>query len=422
MHDSALKSEPTIPMPLQTAGAWSWRIIAIVVVLTGIAWVGLQISQILISLFIALLIAVVIEPMTSWLRKRAHFPSAAAAATGVLGLVLFVGLLIWGSGLGIVAGFWELSDQFNAGINSIVEWVTINFPDAGSQLDDAWATLQATLAKNTMQIFGGVVTVGSSLTSFLTGFVITLFSLFFFLKDGRRLWQWFVRLFPAHKQTKANEAGIRMWMTIGNYTRTQAIVALVDAIGIVIIAVLLKTPLLLAFPIGVIVFLAAFIPIVGAFLSGFIAVIVVLVNTQSWVMALLMLFGIVLVQQIEGNLLQPVLQGNALNMHPLAIVLVVTAGAGVAGIVGALFMVPIVAAINVAVLYLRGHDLYPYLDTMEDRPGGPPREFAEFREAYWENFNKNIAQHEPPKIARANKKANRRNKRNAQANTGETEE
>ena len=160
-------------------------------------------------------------------------------------------------------------------------------------------------------------------------------------------------------------------MTIGNYTRTQAIVAAVDAVGIGIVAMLLKTPISLAFPIAVVVFLFSFIPIVGAFLSGFLAVVIVLVNTQSVGFALLMLAGVILVQQIEGNVLQPVLQGNALNMHALAVVLIVAGGSALAGIIGALFAVPLAAAINTAILYLRGHDTYPYLNRMQDRPGGP---------------------------------------------------
>lgn len=189
-------------------------------------------------------------------------------------------------------------------------------------------------------------------------------------------------------------------MTIGNYARTQAIVALVDAVGIAIFAACLKTPLSLVFPIAALVFLGAFIPIVGALLSGSIAVLVVLVNTGSFVMALIMLAGVLLVQQVEGHILQPLLQGNALNMHALAIVLLVAGGTALGGIPGALFSVPLAAAVNAMILYMRGHDIYPYLVSMDERPGGPVRPFSEYSEAYWQHFDQNIAQHLPPKEAR----------------------
>lgn len=389
-----------VPPALKTAGAWSWRLIAVVIAVAGIGWVALRFTEIIIAMLVALLLAVVIEPMTSKLRNRWNWPPAAAAATGLLVLILFVVGLLYGSGRGIVSGFRDLSDQVRRGVNAIIEFITERFPDVGDSVDQAWDSLQAAISSNSSQILGGVASVGSSVTSFMTGFILALFALFFFLKDGRKLWHWMVRMTPVHYQNRVNEAGIRVWVTIGNYTRTQAIVAFVDAVGIALIAWILQTPLSLAFPIGVIVFLASFIPIVGALVSGFIAVIVVLVNTQSIPMALLMLGGILLVQQIEGNLLQPILQGNALNMHPLAIVLIVAGGTIVAGIAGALFSVPLAAAINAAVLYLRGHDIYPYLDSDQSRPGGPPRDFADYKHEYWAQFDADVAKHLPPREER----------------------
>ncbi|WP_434700047.1 AI-2E family transporter [Trueperella pyogenes] len=149
----------------------------------------------------------------------------------------------------------------------------------------------------------------------------------------------------------------------------------------------------------------------GAFISGFLAILIVLVNTQSLPMALLMLVGVLAVQQIEGNILQPILQGNALNMHALAIVLIVAAGSAVAGIVGALFAVPLAAAINTAILYIRGHDTYPYLNRMEDRPGGPPRAFDAVTAEHWQHFDEAVAQHLSPKERRAANKQARAERR-----------
>lgn len=412
-------SEPgddRVPPALKTAAAWSWRLIVLVVAIAGIGWVALRFSTILISVMVALLLAVVLEPLSAKLRNKLHWPPALAATTALLVLIVIIGLMMYGSGLGLFNGFKDLSGQIKEGIDGIVAILTDRFPDLGTQLESVVDRARQTLQDNSSTIVGGVMSLGSSLTSFGTGFVLTLFTLFFFLKDGRGLWHWFIRLLPTHYQNRANESGIRAWVTIGNYTRTQAIVAAVDAVGIAIIAVLLKTPLSLAFPIGVIVFLASFIPIVGALFSGFIAVIVVLVNTQSFVMALVMLAGILLVQQIEGNVLQPILQGNALNMHALAIVFIVTGGSMIAGIVGALFSVPIAAAINTVILYLRGHDIYPYLDNKKNRPGGPPQDFQTYRDEYWKSFAENTVQELEPRAAKARRKAQRSARKAAKKN------
>ncbi|VEI14082.1 AI-2E family transporter [Trueperella bialowiezensis] len=422
MHDNSTELTPTaepsdcatdrrspVPQSLATAAGWSWRIIVISIVAIAIGWVAIKFSTILIALLVALLLAVILEPLSAKLRTRWNWPPAAAAACALIGLiVLIVGLLV-GAGTGIYSGLSDLTEQVAKGIGALIDVVTTQFPDLQNTLDDAWESAQTTIKNNSSSILGGVAAVGSTVTSFFTGLILTLFSLFFFLKDGRRLWHWLVRLAPHSQQTRINEAGIRAWVTVGNYTRTQAIVAAVDAVGIAAVAMLLKTPFSLAFPIGVVVFLFSFIPIVGAFLSGFLAVVIVLVNTQSIGMALLMLAGVILVQQIEGNVLQPVLQGNALNMHALAIVIIVTGGSAVAGIFGALFGVPLAAAINTAILYFQGHDTYPYLDRMEDRPGGPPREFEYFNKQHWERFDEKVAQHLTP----AERRAARKNKKTA---------
>ncbi|USR78764.1 AI-2E family transporter [Arcanobacterium pinnipediorum] len=397
MHATAEDySVSRVPQPLRTLAAWSWRLLVVGLAFGVLGWLSIKFYTLLISVMVAFLLAVVLEPLVAALKKYAKFP-ASLAAGGVLlsSLGIFV-VLMWSSSVGIVSGFTDISEQLNEGISTIVQDLTQRFPHLGDRVNDAWGSIQQTLTNNSSQILGGVVAVGSTVTSLVTGFLLTLFTLFFFLKDGRRLWHWCVRLLPMHYQNSANEAGIRAWVMIGNYTRTQALVALIDALGIAGIAMLLETPMSLALPIGVIVFVAAFIPVVGAFLSGFVAIIIVLVNTQSFFMAAMMAVGILFVQQLEGNLLQPILQGNALNIHPLAIVLIVAAGSAVAGIVGAIFTVPIVAALNVIVLYLRGHDMYPYLDSLADRPGGPPRDFLELREEYWLDFSSRIAVTAPP--------------------------
>ena len=191
-----------------------------------------------------------------------------------------------------------------------------------------------------------------------------MFTLLFFLKDGPVIWAWLVRLLPAPARSRAHEAGRRGAVTLAAFTRTQILVALIDAIGIGLGALILGIPL--ALPLAVLVFLASFIPFVGAVATGAIAVLVALVD-QGVGTALIMLGVVLLVQQIEGNVLQPLLLGHAVSLHPVAVLLSVTAGSLSAGIVGALLAVPFVATLNTVVLYLHGRDKFPELGT--DRAG-----------------------------------------------------
>ena len=178
-----------------------------------------------------------------------------------------------------------------------------------------------------------------------------------------------VRLLPAPARVPVHESAIRGWATFGSYVRTQIQVAAIDAIGIALGAFFLGVPL--AIPIGVITFFAAFVPILGALTSGVIAVLVAAVN-GGLTKAIIMLVIILVVQQIESNILQPFMMSNAVSLHPVAVMLVITAGSAIAGIAGAIFSVPIAAFINATVMYLHGYDPMPELATAEDRPGGPP--------------------------------------------------
>lgn len=195
------------------------------------------------------------------------------------------------------------------------------------------------------------------------------------------MWIWFVRCLPKQWRNQTNEAGIRGWVTLGSYIRTQLKVAGIDAIGIGIGAFALGVPA--AIPIMVLVFFFSFIPIVGAFISGAVAVLLALVN-NGLTSAIIMLVVVLAVQQIESNVLQPWLMSNAVSLHPVAVVLAVTAGSAVAGIVGAIFAVPLLALVNVTLMYLHGHDMFPELATDENRPGGPPGSLDEqIAASYW---------------------------------------
>ena len=193
---------------------------------------------------------------------------------------------------------------------------------------------------------------------------MTLFSTLFILIDGKGIWAWIVRIFPRRARTALDGAGKAGWLTLQNFIKVQILVATIDAIGIGAGAAILQLPL--AIPIAVLVFLGSFIPVIGAVATGALAVFIALVY-NGWVVALIMLGIVLLVQQIEGHVLQPLVMGTAVKVHPLAVVLAVAGGSVVAGIPGALFAVPIVAVLNVMIGYIaRGDWRQPSLPTSKD--------------------------------------------------------
>jgi predicted PurR-regulated permease PerM len=233
-------------------------------------------------------------------------------------------------------------------------FVVRTFPITKNQLERAVARAQETLLDNQDSIASGALTTAATVGEVFTGIVLALFTLFFFLKDGRSIWLWLVDLFPRDSRAYIDEAGRRSWRTLISYVRATAAVALVDAIGIGIGLAVLGVPLVI--PLAALVFLGAFIPIIGSFLAGTVAVLVALV-TVGPIKALIALAIVVLVMQLEGHVLQPLLLGRAVHVHPLAVVLSIAAGLLIAGIFGALIAVPTVACVNVAGTYLsRRHD------------------------------------------------------------------
>jgi predicted PurR-regulated permease PerM len=214
-------------------------------------------------------------------------------------------------------------------------------------------SIKQAVLDNREAVTSGAVTTATSVGRVVTGLVLVMFILFFFLRDGKKIWDWVVGLAPRRARAKLDGAANRAWWTLGGYVRATVLVAFVDAIGIGLGLVILGVPL--AFPLIAFVFLASFIPIIGALLSGIVAVLVALV-TVGLVKAIIVLIVVIAVQQLEAHVLQPVLMGRAVHVHPLAVALSITAGVIIAGISGALLAVPLVACANAAVKYLVGKE------------------------------------------------------------------
>lgn len=355
---------------VRTAAAWSWRLLVIAAAAALIGYLIITFKLVVVAFVVAVLFAVLLDPVSAWLRKRLRFPRTLASLTAILVTLAIVVTLLTLAGRSIIGGFADLADRAVAGFNEALDWLAAG-PLAidPNQLNDWLDQGLAQIERHSDVLLSGALAATTTVGQAATGALITIFCLFFFLKEGRRIWQWFVRLAPPPSREPINEAGIRGWLTLGGYVRTQILVALVDATGIGIGAAVLGLPLVL--PLAILVFLGSFIPILGALLSGSVAVLVALVD-QDLRTAVIMLLIVLGVQQLEGNLLQPWLMGNAVSLHPVAVLLAVTAGTGLAGILGALLAVPIVAVCNTVVLYLHGHDKHPRAATDWHRPGGPP--------------------------------------------------
>jgi predicted PurR-regulated permease PerM len=345
--------EAGVPNGLRTAAAWSWRLIVVIAGFYVLLYAAAYVAVVVVPVIVALMLAALLQPGSAYL-VRHGWPRAAAAFT-----MLIVGLGVVAGIITLVverfsAGFTDLAEQVSEGLGQVQSFVVRTFPITRGQLEDAVGQFQQTLVDNKDTLASGALTTAATVGEVITGFFLALFTLFFFLKDGRSIWLWMVGLFPRDSRAYLDEAARRAWRTLVSYVRATAAVALIDAIGIGIGLAVLGVPLVI--PLAALVFLGAFIPILGSFLAGSVAVLVALVS-KGPITALIALAVVILVMQIEGHILQPLLLGRAVRVHPLAVVLSIAAGLLIGGIFGALIAVPIVACANVAGTYLsRRHD------------------------------------------------------------------
>jgi predicted PurR-regulated permease PerM len=338
---------------LRTAAAYSWRLIAVLAGAYVLLWLAAHVAVVLVPVMVGLLLAALFQPGAAALIRHGWPRSLAAFLMLLVGLSVVAGIITLVVQQ-VTAGFTDLADQVTEGLDQIRDFVVETFPVTQRQIDDALTQLQDFFTANQETIASGALTTAATVTEVFTGIVLTLFTLFFFLKDGRSIWLWLVGLFPRDARAYLDEAARRSWRTLISYVRATVVVALFDAVGIGIGLAVLGVPLVV--PLAALVFLGAFIPIIGSFLAGTVAVLVALVSV-GLVKALIALAVVILVMQIEAHLLQPILLGKAVHVHPLAVVLAIAAGLLIAGIFGALIAVPVVACANVAGTYLsRRHD------------------------------------------------------------------
>jgi len=338
-----------MPAGMRIASEWSWRFLVIAGAIGVVIFLVIQLRLLVIPLLIGVLLAALLVPYAAWLGRHLRFPRWLAILTAMITLLAVVSGLVWIVVSQVRDGYASLEERSVERYHEFLAWVSATFELSPGAITTIIDDTVERLDLGSDWFVTGALSVGSTLTEVLAGTVIALFAVLFFLIDGPRIWRFVVRMFPRRAQVAANGAGTAGWLTLTNFVKAQIFVAFVDAVGIGLGAVILQLPL--ALPIAVAVFLGAFVPFLGAVVTGALAVFVALIY-YDLVIALIMLGIVLLVQQIEGNVLQPLVMGTVVRVHPLAVVLAVAAGGFIAGIPGALFAVPLVAVLNIVVRYL----------------------------------------------------------------------
>jgi predicted PurR-regulated permease PerM len=351
--DAPQAADQSVPNGLRIAAAWSWRTVVVVAALYLLLRATAYLTVVIVPVFVGLLLAALLQPGAAALRRQGWPSSLAAATMLVVGLGVVAGIITLVVEQ-FAAGYADLADQVGQGLTQVQDFAVRTFPISQNQINDAVASAQNGIVANQSLLTSGALTTAATVSQVFTGALLTLFTLFFFLMDGRHIWLWVVGLAPVNSQAYLDEAAQRSWRTLISYVRATVVVAAFDAIFIGIGLLFLGTPLVI--PLAALVFLGAFIPIIGSFLAGTVSVLVTLVAVGP-VRALVALGIIVLIMQLEGHVMQPLLMGRAVSVHPLAVVLGIAAGLLIGGIFGALIAVPVIACTNVAGTYLsRRHE------------------------------------------------------------------
>jgi len=343
--------DPWVPAWLHRAAGWSWRLL----VLAAIIYLGLRVVSalrlVVLPCVAALLLTALLRPL-AWRLRRTGLPALAAT----WGTLLAAAAVLAGAGMlaytQTTADYPKLVADVGTTSDQLQRWLAgppFHLHQAG--LQQLSNRLLNYLKEHQSAVAGTVVSGGKVLLEILAGIVLCLFVTFFLLKDGDRIWVWLTSFFRSEPRRRVRGAGNAAWQVVTGYVRGTVAVAAIHAVVIGTTLWIMKVPLLA--PLVILVFLAAFIPLIGILVAGTLAVLVTL-GTRGWVAALVLVAIFILENQLEGHLLQPLVVGKILRLHPLAVILVLAVGGLVGGIAGAVVAVPLAAALTRAAPYLRG--------------------------------------------------------------------
>ena len=342
-----------VPGWLQTGAAWSWRLLLLAAALYLIARVIGVLYIVVVPCTAALLLTALLQPLTARLR-RAGLPSLAATwGTLLIAALVFGGIVLLVTNR-VSADYPTLVDETRHTTMQVEAWLSgPPFHIKSSSVQNALNNIPGYLSKHKALVEGTVVTGGKIAAEFIGGLVLMLFVMFFLIKDGERIWAWLIGALRTDTAERVNRAGHAAWLAVVYYMRGTVAVAAIHAVVIGVTLYIMGAPLVI--PLAVLVFLAAFVPLVGLLVAGTLAILVTLA-AKGWVAAVILLGVLIIEDQLEGHLLQPQVVGRVIRLHPLAIILSLAVGSVLAGIAGAVVAVPIVAVITRAVPELRRRD------------------------------------------------------------------
>lgn len=328
---------------------WAWRLLVILAAIVALLWLLNRLQMIAVPVALAVILTALLLPAVDWLDRRGAPRGGAVALILLTGFALFGGILSFVVSQ-FVSGLPGLTEQITRSIDNATGWL-IDGPAhlSRDQIDRAGDAAVTALRDNQEKLTSGALSTAATITEIVTGALLMLFTLIFLLYGGRNIYAYLTRIVPAHTRDRVRDAGRAGFGSLIGYVRATFLVALVDAVGIGAGLAIMGIPL--ALPLASLVFLGAFIPLVGAVITGFLAVVVALL-AKGFIYALITLGLIIAVQQLEAHVLQPLVMGRAVSIHPLAIVLAISAGAVLGGIIGALLAVPALAFLNSAIRVL----------------------------------------------------------------------
>jgi len=353
MPSRANAADDAVTPLVRKMAAWAWRLLVLLAAVIVVLWIFAKLQVIFVPVLIATMLTALLLPVVDWLDMH-RVPRGGAVALVIFGSLAVLGGLMTFVVSQFVTGLPGLTEQVTQSIDSARRWLVEGpLHLSRDQIDNAGNSAIEAIRNNQEQITSGALSTAATLTEILTGALLVFFTLIFFLHGGRNIWSFIARIFPAPVRDRVTDAGRAGFGSLIGYVRATFLVAMVDAIGIGTGLAIMGIPL--ALPLASLVFLGAFIPLVGAVVTGFLAVVVALL-TKGWVYALITLGLILAVQQLEAHVLQPLVMGHAVSVHPLGVVLGIAGGGVLAGIVGALLAVPAIAFLNSAIRVLNADD------------------------------------------------------------------
>jgi putative heme transporter len=328
-----------VPRMLVVAAAVSWRLLLVAAAVVIVLLMVSRLSLVVMPVIVALLLTTLLEPAARGLESL-RFPRALAALTVVMagvGIVVALGLLVVPQ---LIVELGEVAEEFGAAWGALLHWLETVLGMPPARVEALLEEARAWLAANVERVAAGILAGAVVAVEIVVGVLLSIVLTFFFVKDGERIVAWILERIPHHHRADAAAAGRRAWATLAGYIQGTAIVALADAVGIGLGLLVLGVPLVL--PLATLTFLGGFFPLIGATVAGFLAVLVALI-TRGVVIALLTLAVVIAVQQLESNVLEPVVLSRKIPLHPVPIVLGLTVGGVLAGMLGAFLAVPSLA-------------------------------------------------------------------------------